>query len=73
MVKLNCPNCHESRWSVRFGRFSKRLNKYVRHRTCEKCGYNGKTIEIELSTYQKENEFLDNVVKAINKYNQKEV
>ena len=68
-----CPKCNEGKFRSTNGGYRKRTGKYTRTRTCDKCGFKTKTIEITIETYVKENRLMSDIVEAVNRYSDKQV
>lgn len=65
---MDCPRCQEGKFKSHYGGYRKRTGKYTRLRVCDKCGFKSKTIELLVETYEKENQFMNSIIQAVNEY-----
>jgi|GEM_PF-4565071 len=68
---MKCPRCLDGQFRSRNGGYRKRTGKYTRIRKCDKCGFETKTIEISVETYEKENELMNRIIQAVNDFSQR--
>jgi len=65
-----CPKCGEGKFRSKSGRLSKKIGKYTRIRTCTKCKYRAKTVEMEIDQYEAEDKLMNDIINAVVKYQQ---